>query len=133
LTLWIATGIELLTNPSALSVAEFASTYPMRPRNPGTGLELARQLQAWIAGPDITGKVVVLLANYGPDKGQGGFETTMVGVQNVSVSWSDLGIKEGAYRVRDVWKGENIGVERHRLNASLVEGESWLVTMTKSV
>ncbi|KIK60484.1 glycoside hydrolase family 27 protein [Collybiopsis luxurians FD-317 M1] len=124
-----ATGIKILTNLNALSVAEFASNYPMRPRNPGTGLGHAQQLQAWIAGPDIAGKVVVLLANYGPDQGQGGFNSSAAGAQDVSVSWSDLGIK-GAYRIRDVWKGENVGIEMSGLSASLAEGESWLVSMT---
>lgn len=102
----------------------------MRPRNPGTGFAYAKQLQAWIGGPDATGQVMVLLANYGPDQGQGGFDTSLVGVQSVSVSWSDLGIRNGAYRVHDVWKGESTSIETQGLNARLAEGESWLVMMT---
>ncbi|KAF5334114.1 hypothetical protein D9758_016075 [Tetrapyrgos nigripes] len=73
-----ATGLSLLTNPTILSLAHcFTSRFPMRPRNPGTGLGHSRQLQAWIAGPDPeTGDAVVLLVNYGVDLGQGGFGGT---------------------------------------------------------
>ncbi|KAJ3837945.1 glycoside hydrolase family 27 protein [Lentinula raphanica] len=124
------TGIQILTNTQALSVADFASKYPMRPRNPETGFSFARQLQAWVGGPDTTGKVMVLLANYGPDQGQGGFDTNLVGEQVVSATWNALGIQPGAYHVQDVWKGEDVGITVRGLEAGLAEGESWLVMMT---
>lgn len=58
----------------------------MQPRNPGTGQSKSKQLQAWIAGPDSDGQAVVVLANYGPDLGQGGFGTKLEGQQTVSFS-----------------------------------------------
>lgn len=125
-----ATGKAILTNTEALSVADFAAQHPMRPRSPGTGDSTSQQLQAWIGGPDSSsGNAFVLLVNYGPDQGQGGFNTTLTGVQNVTVTWSDLGIS-GAFNVQDVWKNQNLGVLSESLNASLDEGQSLLVTLT---
>jgi alpha-galactosidase len=125
------TGKSILTDPEALAVADFAAQFPMRPRNPGTGAGDAQQLQAWIGGPDDTGKVFVILANYGPDQGQSGFNTTLTGVQNVTVSQSDLGIS-GNFTVRDVWMGEDLAPFTEQLTASLDEGQSLLVVMTPS-
>ncbi|KAJ3790408.1 glycoside hydrolase superfamily [Lentinula aff. detonsa] len=122
------TGKAILTNSAAHSVADFAAQYPMRPRNPGTGEGDAQQLQAWIGGPDDTGKVVVLLANYGPDEGQGGFNTTLSGVQNVTATWQDLGIS-GSFAIQEVWQGQDLGVSTQQLSASLDEGQSLLVVM----
>lgn len=120
----------ILTNPDALTVAEFASTYPMRPRNPGTGNGDPQQLQAWIAGPDSDGKTVVLLANYGPDQGQGGFNTGLTGSQEVTVSWGDLGIS-GNFTIQNVWDpSQEFGLGLEQLSASLNEGQSLLVIMT---
>lgn len=128
----IATGKSILNNTEVLSIADFTAHNPMRPRNPGSGQGSAQQLQAWIAGtPSSSGTAVVLLANYGPDEGQSGFNSTLQGVQNVTVSWSDLGIS-GTFGVRDVWKGQDLGPESSGLNASLDEGESWLVLLTKT-
>lgn len=101
----------------------------MRPRNPGTGEGDAQQLQAWIGGPDDTGKAVVLLANYGPDEGQSGFNTTLTGVQNLIVTWQDLGIS-GSFDIQEVWNGQDLGSSSQQLNASLDEGQSLLVVMT---
>ena len=60
-------GKELLYNTEALSVAAFTSQYPMQPRNPDgwgdVGAKEARQVQAWIAGPDASGAAVVVLSN----------------------------------------------------------------------
>jgi alpha-galactosidase len=123
------TGKAILTNTNALSVGDFAAQRPMRPRNPGTGNSTSQQLQAWIGGPDETGKAVVLLANYGPDLGQGGFNTSLTGVQNVTVSWRDLGIS-GKFNVLDVWKDQSLGVASDHLSASLDEGQSLLLTLT---
>lgn len=101
----------------------------MRPRNPGTGLGDAKQLQSWIAGPDSTGKVIVLLVNYGPDLGQGGFGTSLQGVQTVSVTWADLGIS-GSFHVQDVWAGQDLGTQSSGLSARLDVGQSQLLTLT---
>jgi alpha-galactosidase len=123
------TGMSIITNAEAIGVADFAARNPMRPRNPGTGEGDAQQLQAWIGGPNSTGNAVVILANYGPDQGQGGFNTSIAGVQNVTVSWSDLGIS-GSFSVRDIWQGQDLGTFDSGLNASLDEGQSLLVTLT---
>ncbi|KIY72445.1 glycoside hydrolase family 27 protein [Cylindrobasidium torrendii FP15055 ss-10] len=124
------TGRNILTNADASSVADFASTYPMRPRNPGTGESNAQQLQAWIAGPAPSGEAIVLLANYGPDEGQGGFDTSLSGLQNVSVSWADLGIA-GSFTAKNVWTGTTLGEAVDGvLNATLSEGQTLLVKLT---
>ncbi|KAF9071324.1 glycoside hydrolase superfamily [Rhodocollybia butyracea] len=124
-----ATGTAILTNSEAHNVADFATQNPMRPRNPGTGLGDAQQLQAWIGGPNSTGNAFVILANYGPDQGSGGFGTSIAGVQNVTVSWSDLGIS-GSFSVRDVWQGQDLGTFNSALSASLDEGQSLLAVLT---
>lgn len=121
-------GSNILTNIDALAVADFAATYPIRPRNPGTGMTLAKQLQAWIGGPAPWGELVVLLANYGPDQGDGGFHSTMYGPQNLSVTWADLGLS-GSFMVRDVWKGMELGEVSDGFNVTLREGESLLLRM----
>ncbi|KAJ3968403.1 glycoside hydrolase superfamily [Lentinula raphanica] len=123
------TGKAILTNAAAHSVADFAAQHPMRPRNPGTGEGDAQQLQAWIGGPDDSGKVVVILANYGPDEGQGGFNTTLSGVQNVTATWQDLGIS-GSFAIQEVWKGQDLGTSNEQLSASLDEGQSLLAILT---
>ncbi|KIY66845.1 glycoside hydrolase family 27 protein [Cylindrobasidium torrendii FP15055 ss-10] len=122
------TGRSILTNADALAVADFAATYPIRPRNPGTGLRRAKQLQAWIGGPSPTGETVILLANYGPDQGSSGFQSSLSGPQNVLVTWADLGIT-GSFKAKDVWKGLDLGEVNDGFNATLREGESLLVRM----
>ncbi|KAF9071295.1 family 27 glycoside hydrolase [Rhodocollybia butyracea] len=124
-----ATGMSIITNAEAISVADFAAKNPMRPRNPETGLSDAQQLQAWIGGPNSTGNAFVILANYGPDQGSGGFGTSLTGVQNVSVTWADLGIN-GNFSVRDVWRGQDLGTFDSALSASLGEGQSLLAVFT---
>lgn len=124
-----ALGIQLLSAPNALNVAEFTAQYPMQPRNPGTGQNKSQQLQAWIAGPSDNGTAVVVLANYGPDQGQGGFGTTYSGPQGVKVSWADLGI-QGSYHISNVWTGADLGVFNSSFNATLDEGESQLLMLT---
>ena len=124
-----AFGKNLLTNPNAMQVAEFTSKYPMQPRNPGSGGNGAKQLQAWIAGPDETGAAVVVLANYGPDAGQGGFNTTLSGTQKLEVSWKDLGVS-GSFGVFDVWAGKNLGSQSKSLSVELGEGASVLYKLT---
>lgn len=128
LTIYTDTGRSILTNADALAVADFAATYPIRPRNPGTGLRRAKQLQAWIGGPSPSGETVVLLANYGPDQGSSGFQSSLSGPQNVSVTWADLGIA-GSFKAKDVWKGLDLGEVSDGFNATLREGESLLIRM----
>ncbi|KAJ5464831.1 Alpha-galactosidase [Penicillium daleae] len=70
-------GMKLLTSTQSVAFANFAAQNPMQPRNPGTGNNLAQQLQAWIGGPDETDKAYILLVNYGPDQGSGGFGETV--------------------------------------------------------
>lgn len=124
-------GLNLLTNKAAHDVADFTAQYPMQPRNPGTGGQDAKQLQAWIAGPAPNGKAVVVLANYGPDLGQGGFNGTSTGDEWVSASWEDLGIK-GTYSVHDVWNNKNLGKQKGGVKAKLGPGESVLLTLTRA-
>ncbi|KAJ4147652.1 hypothetical protein LMH87_002162 [Akanthomyces muscarius] len=128
-------GLELLTNEDALAVADFAATYPVQPRNPGTGGgQEAKQLQAWIAGPEpASGRAVVVLANYGPDQGQGGFGSKMAGRQTVSVTWEDLSLDESrAYEVTNVWTGETQAVGEQGVRAGLDEGETVLFWVTRA-
>ncbi|KAK6957705.1 hypothetical protein Daesc_000493 [Daldinia eschscholtzii] len=108
-------GLNLLTNPNAIAIADFTAHYPMQPRNPGSGLANSQQLQAWIAGPDASGAAVVIIANYGPDEGQGGFGTSLSGMQTISVSWDDLGIN-GTFDVHDVWADKDLGAESSGLS-----------------
>jgi alpha-galactosidase len=53
-------GMELLTSKDALAVADFAVKFLMQPRNPGTGDEDSKQLQAWISGPSSCNRAVVV-------------------------------------------------------------------------
>ncbi|KAI1776954.1 glycoside hydrolase family 27 protein [Hypoxylon cercidicola] len=122
-------GLNLLTNANAMAVASFTARHPMQPRNPGTGNNSSQQLQAWIAGPDASGTAVVVITNYGPDQGQGGYGTSLPGMQTVNVSWDDLGIS-GTFNVRDVWAGEDMGSEDSGLSVQLAEGQSVLYELT---
>lgn len=125
-------GWKLLTDPLAMEMADFAAMYPMQPRNPGTGGAESVQLAAWIGGPSENGTALVVLANYGPDLGQGGFNTSYTGVQNVSISLSDLGIDGSDWTVEDVWTKKNGMVESGgTLSALLDGGESELLKLTR--
>ncbi|KAI1806236.1 glycoside hydrolase family 27 protein [Daldinia bambusicola] len=124
-------GLNLLTNPNAIAIADFTAHHPMQPRNPGTGLSSAQQLQAWIAGPDTSGVAVVVIANYGPDEGQGGFGTSLSGVQTISVSWDDLGIS-GTFDMYDIWADKDLGTESSSLTVQLGEGQSVLYKLARS-
>ncbi|EJD37634.1 glycoside hydrolase [Auricularia subglabra TFB-10046 SS5] len=104
-----ALGRELLFNDEALDVADFTAQFPMQPRNPGTGRVAARQLQAWVAGPDSAGTAIVVLANYGPDQGQGGFRDSLTGIQLVDVTLETLGLGRRSWSVRRVWGGARAG------------------------
>ncbi|KAI2624158.1 glycoside hydrolase family 27 protein [Hypoxylon sp. NC1633] len=126
-----AFGLHLLTDSDAIAVADFAARYPMQPRNPGSGSNSSQQLQAWIGGPDEEESAVVVLANYGPDEGQGGFGTSLSGTQTVAVSWADLGIS-GSFSVRDVWAGEDLGVQSSGLSVELDAGQSVLYRLSPS-
>ncbi|KAF9071318.1 glycoside hydrolase superfamily [Rhodocollybia butyracea] len=46
-----ATGMSIISNAEAISVADFAAKNPMRPRNPGTGLGDANNSKHGSAGP----------------------------------------------------------------------------------
>ncbi|KAI1758905.1 glycoside hydrolase family 27 protein [Hypoxylon sp. FL1150] len=116
-------GLNLLTSADVLQIAVFTARYPMQPRNPGTGHNSSQQLQAWIAGPSNSGSAVVVIANYGPDQGQGGFETTLSGTQTVNVSWADLGIN-GTYNVYDPWAHKDLGSEDSGFSVQLGEGQN---------
>ncbi|THU87535.1 glycoside hydrolase [Dendrothele bispora CBS 962.96] len=121
-----ALGKHILTHPSLLSLATFTARYPMRPRNPGTGLGEAKQLQAWIAGPDEHGKTLVLLVNYGPDRGQAGFGNRGVGVVDVSPSYDGSGYSGNGYYQPRARGGGGMGSV---LMANLDEGESVLLEL----
>jgi alpha-galactosidase len=122
-------GLTLLTSPQTLTAANFFAEYPMQPRNPGTGNNLAQQLQAWIGGPSKSHKAYVLLANYGPDQGNGGFGSSLSGVQGVTVSLSDLGISGQTWTFTDVWQGNSTSVS-NSYTAYLDEGESQLLALS---
>jgi len=122
-------GIRLLTDPNAMEVANFTAKFPMQPRNPGTGRNKTKQLQAWIAGPDASGSCVVVLANYGPDLGQGGFKTNLKGKQIVKATWDDLGIT-GAFCGENVWSRGQLGILTKEVSAELDVGESRLLKLT---
>lgn len=127
-------GVELLTNNDALAVADFTAKYPMQPHNPGTGGSDAKQLQAWIAGPDASGRAAVVIANYGPDQGQGGFGSKLAGKQKVKVSWVDMGIK-GPLQAKNVWTGKVCTGDKDGVQVTLDEGESvllWVAPRNKS-
>jgi alpha-galactosidase len=142
-------GQELLYDPETLAVADFTANYPMQPKNPyGTtqpGSQAAEQLQAWIAGPDTNNQnAVVVLANYGPDQGQGGFGSNLQGTQFVNVSLGLLGIAPGqpngqpSWNVRRVLGGGGQGGSDHTdlgstssfIASSLGPGESVMYKLT---
>jgi len=144
-------GQELLYDSEALAVADFTAVFPMQPKNPfntaDPGSQASSQLQAWIAGPDNANEnAVVVLANYGPDLGQGGFGTSLQGVQLVNISLVDLGIANGqpngapGWNVRRVFGGggsggsdhANLGVTSTFLASFLGPGESAMYKLTRS-
>jgi alpha-galactosidase len=116
-----------LTSAESIAASNFAALYPMQPRNPGTGSNLAQQLQAWIGGPSPSNEAYVLLTNYGPDQGQGGFGTSLAGVQEVTISLSDLGIS-GPWNFTDVWNG-NSSIVSDSFTAYLDEGYSTFLNL----
>lgn len=124
-------GVELLTNKDALAVADFTARFPMQPRNPGTGDKDSKQLQAWIAGPSSCNRAVVVIANYGPDQGQGGFGSKTPGKQTVKVSWTDLGLDgNNEYKAKNVWTAMNQDISADGIEVELDEGESVLLWVT---
>ncbi|KAI9667392.1 MAG: hypothetical protein M1821_000207 [Bathelium mastoideum] len=125
-----ALGVKLLTDPAGQDVSNFTARYPMQARNPGTGRNDSKQLQAWIAGPDDggDGRAIVVLANYGPDQGQGGFGTYIQGSQAVKATWEDLGLS-GVYEVSDIWAHKRLGTAHKEVEAVLAEGESRLLSL----
>lgn len=139
LTTLDALGRELLFNDEALAVADFTAQFPMQPRNPSDGGVAAKQLQAWVAGPDSDGTAVVVLANYGPDLGQGGFGTSLQGTQLVSTSLDLLGLGGSSWAVRRVWGGggsggsdhADLGVTSQTVASNLGPGESVLYTLQR--
>jgi alpha-galactosidase len=122
-------GTKLLTSKESSQAADFFAQYPMQPRNPGTGDNLPQQLQAWIAGPSDENEAYVLVVNYGPDQGQGGFGTSLAGVQKVTMSLSDLGISGKTWEFSDVWNGNSSKISTS-FTAYLDEGGSQLLHLT---
>ncbi|KAL7953974.1 glycoside hydrolase family 27 protein [Trichoderma compactum] len=126
-----ALGLRLTTSEQSIAAADFFAQYPMQPRNPGTGSNAAKQLQAWIGGPSNNHEAYVLLVNYGPDLGNGGFGTQLYGSQKVTVSLKDLGISGSTWTFTDVWTGKSTRVTG-AYSVSLTEGASQLLRLTKS-
>jgi alpha-galactosidase len=127
-----ALGLKLTTSKQSIAAANFFAQYPMQPRNPGTGSNAAKQLQAWIGGPSDNHKeAYVLIVNYGPDQGNGGFGTQLYASQKVAVSLKDLGISGSTWTFTDIWKGNSTKVSQS-YSAWLSEGESQLLRLTKS-
>lgn len=125
-----ALGTRLLTSGETVAAADFFAQYPMQPRNPGTGGNVAKQLQAWIGGPSDNGnQAYALLVNYGPDLGNGGFNTQIYGKQAVTVTLADLGIS-GKWSFTDVWAGNSTTV-KDSYTAYLTEGASQLLHLKK--
>lgn len=142
-------GQTLLYNTEFLSMATFTANYPMQPKNPyGTtqpGSQASEQLQAWIAGPDSNNEnAIVVLANYGPDQGEGGFGTSLQGTQLVNASLGLLGIASGQPNGQAGWNvyrvlgggGQggsdftNLGVTTSYMASYLGPGESALYYLT---
>lgn len=124
-----ALGRKLTTSSQSIAAANFFAQYPMQPRNPGTGNNLAKQLQAWIGGPSGN-EAYVLLVNYGADQGSGGFGTQLYGVQKVTVSLKDLGIAGSKWVFTDIWEGNSTTVT-NSYSAYLADGASQLLRLTK--
>jgi alpha-galactosidase len=122
-------GYKLITSKESIAAATFFAQYPMQPRNPGTGDNVASQLQAWIGGPSGD-EAYVLIANYGPDEGQGGFGSQLAGVQNVTVSLNDLGIAGQSWVFTNIWEGNSTTVSKS-YTTWLDEGASQLLHLVK--
>ncbi|KAK5993526.1 Alpha-galactosidase 3 [Cladobotryum mycophilum] len=126
-----ALGLKLTTSRQSIAAADFFAKYPMQPRNPGTGSNAPKQLQAWIGGPsDDHKEAYVLVANYGPDQGAGNFGTQLHGAQNVTVSLKDLGIDGSTWCFTDIWQGTSTKVSSS-YTALLTEGASQLLRLIK--
>ena len=121
-------GSKLVTSSGSIAASNFFAQYPMQPRNPGTGNNLARQLQAWIGGPSPN-EAYVLVVNYGPDEGSGGFGTNLTSTQKVTVSLKDLGIAGKRWMFTDIWQGNHTTVS-NSYTAYLDEGASQLLHLT---
>ncbi|KAI9692706.1 MAG: hypothetical protein M1820_009457 [Bogoriella megaspora] len=114
-------------------IAAFTAQFPMQPRGQAGGAT-AQQVQSWIAGPDDGKTAVVVLANYGPDEGEGGFGTSLSGIQDIVARFGDLGLEAGTYEIRRVLGGggsgggdfEDIGTFSGSFDFRLEEGESAL-------
>jgi len=72
-----------------------------------------------------------VLANYGPDQGQGGFRTYFKDRQMVRATWEDLGLS-GVYEVSDVWEHKQLGTANSEISAVLAEGESLMLSLLPS-
>ncbi|EJD48125.1 glycoside hydrolase [Auricularia subglabra TFB-10046 SS5] len=136
-------GRKLLYDGELMDVAAFTSQWPMQPRNPDStptpGGPDASQTQAWVSGPNPEGTAVVVLANYGPDEGSGGFGTHDGDVKLVTVNLGTLGIGGQSWSVRRVLGGgghggedySDLGVASEKLESWLGPGESVLYKLQK--
>jgi alpha-galactosidase len=106
-----ALGMKLYRSAESRAATAFGNEYRISPRNPGTGDKVAMQLSGWIGGSNEVGQAVVVLANLGANLGEAGYNTTLTGVQKVSISLTDIGIDHRrCYIVKDTWNGNsNIG------------------------
>lgn len=124
-------GKKLLTSKGSRRATEFCGQYPMQPRNPGNGSSTSQQRQAWVCGPSKTGEAYVLLTNYGPNQGRGGFESFDSGDLLVRASLEDLSLTGKSYRVHDVWSDASYKVlAGDSLNATLAEGAAEFLRLT---
>ncbi|KAJ5390194.1 uncharacterized protein N7496_001262 [Penicillium cataractarum] len=118
-------GRKLITSKAGMTAAKFCNSYPLQPRNPGTGSNQALQLQAWLSGPSGSGEAYVLLTNLGENLGHGDYTTVTTGSGNVSVSLTELGLAGSQYTVEDVWLGNKSSVATGgSLSATLGDGEA---------
>lgn len=123
-------GHKPTTSEQSIAAADFFALYLMQPCNTGTADNLAQQLQAWIRGPSDEA-AYVLVANYGPDGGAGGFGTQLPGIHSVTVSLADLGIPGTTWVFTDIWEA-NSKLVSDSYTAWLTEGGSQLLRLTPS-
>ncbi|KAH0556125.1 hypothetical protein GP486_005942 [Trichoglossum hirsutum] len=123
-------GLSLLTNTRAQDVAKFTASYPMRPLEGNNNNMKGSPKQIWIAGPDpTTGVAVIVLANYGASGDNSLFDPAPAGgKQELKFALKDFGLSQDSYCVKDTWNPKN---DRNvtcteTISVSLDDGESRL-------